>query len=71
MQIGSLNNNYTDLFQNLANAQAGEIKKAVIMEELGIKVAMASINADSIMSSFGGWELDSSIPEDSTVSFHI
>ena len=71
MQISSINSNYTDLFQDIANSQTKEIKKAAIMEELGLKVAMASITADSIMSSLGGYEMDSVIPEDSTVSFHI
>ena len=71
MQISSVNSDYSNLFQNIADTQAKEIKKAAIMEELGLKVAMASITADSIMSSLGGYEMDSVIPDDSTVSFHV
>ena len=71
MQISSVNSDYSNLFQNIADTQAKEIKKAAIMEELGLKVAMASITADSIMSSLGGYEMDSTIPDDSTVSFHV
>ena len=70
MKIGAVNN-YADLFRDTANYQAKEIKQAALMEQLGLKVAMASINADSIMSSLGGYEPDAVIPEDSTVSFHI
>lgn len=70
MQIGSMNN-YSDIFQNVADSQAKEIKKAALLEELSLRVGMASITADSIMSSLGGYEMDSEIPEDSTVSYHI
>ena len=70
MQIG-LVNNYSDIFQSVANSQAKEIKTAALLEELSTRVEMASITADSIMSSFGGYEMDSQIPENSTVSFHI
>ena len=71
MQIGSLNNAYNNLFEDIADTQVNEIKKAVIMEELGLKVGMASLTADSIISSLGGYEMDSVIPENSTISFHI
>ncbi len=71
MEISSISNNYSDIFQNLADTQAKEIKKAAIMEQLSMKVAMASLSADSIMTSLGGYEMDSEIPEDSTISFHI
>ena len=71
MQVGSIDNSYTDLFQNMADSQAKEIKKTVIMQELGLKVAMASLTADGILSSFDGYEMDSVIPENSTISFHV
>ena len=71
MEVTSISNGYSDIFQDLTDTQAKEIKKAAIMEQLSMKVAMASLTADSIMSSLGGYEMDSEIPEDSTVSFHI
>jgi len=71
MQISSISNNYADIMQDIATDQAKEIKKAAIMQELGLKVAMASLTADSILSSMGGYQMDSVIPDDSTVSFHV
>ncbi len=70
MEISS---NYTNLFEDIALSQVNEIKKAAIMEELGIKVATASMVADDIISSLAdnGWEMDEVIPEDSTVSYHV
>ena len=71
MKIGSISNSYADIMQDIAASQAKEIKKAAIMEQLGLKVAMASLTADGIMSSMSGYEMDSVIPENSTVSFHV
>lgn len=70
MEISS---NYTDIFQDLASTQVNQIKKAVIMEELGMKVAVASMVADDIATTLidGGYQMDSDIPEDSTVSYHV
>ena len=73
MEINSLSGNYADLFQDIASVQASEIRKAAVMEQLGIKVAMASLSADEIISSmaYGGYIPDSEAPEDSTISFHV
>ena len=71
MEIGSVSNGYIDLFQDITTSQVSEIKKAAIMEQLGIQLAIASDVANSICASFGGYEMDSVIPEDSTVSFHV
>ena len=71
MEIGSISNNYAELFNDMASVQAKEIQKAAIMEQLGMQVAMASNIADSICASLGGYEMDSEIPEGSTVSFHV
>ncbi len=72
MEINSVNN-YSALFQDLAATQVNEIKKAAILEELGIKVATASMVADDLIMSMAdnGYQMDSVIPEDSTVSYHV
>ena len=70
MEISS---DYTNLFEDIALSQVNEIKKAVIMEELGMKIATASMVADDMAASlvYGGYEPDEVIPEDSTISFHV
>ena len=71
MEIGAIQNNYSDFFQDIVSSQAKEIQKTVILEQLNSKILMASITADSILASFDGYEMDSAIPENSTVSFHV
>ena len=70
MEISS---NYTDILQDMLSYQVNDIKKAVIMEQLGMKVAMAAGVADDIITSLvdGGYQPDAVIPEDSTVSYHV
>ena len=71
--IDSISPDYASFLQELAASQVKDIKKAAIMEELGIKVATASMVADDIATSLigGGYQMDSVIPENSTVSFHV
>lgn len=69
MEIGSYSNSYSNMFQDIASYQSKEIKQAAVMEELSLKVTIASITADSICNSL--FEPDSVIPEDSTISFHV
>jgi hypothetical protein len=71
--ISSASSNYSYLFEDIASKQVNEIRKNAILEELNTKVAMASIVADDIMMGIAnnGYEMDSVIPENSTVSFHV
>ena len=71
--IGSLSNDYSAIFQDIAATQVNEIKKAAILEEMGIKVATAAMVADEIMTGMvdGSYQMDSVIPENSTVSYHV
>ena len=63
----------SDILQSDVSHQVNEIRKAVIMEQLGAKVATASMVADDIMTSLinGGYVPDEVIPEDSTISYHV
>jgi len=73
MEIGSVSNNYADILQELVADEVNQIKKATILEGLNMKVATASMVADDIATSLinGGYQMDSSIPEDSTLSYHV
>lgn len=72
MEINSASG-ISELLQEMVSSQAAEIKKTVILEQLGMQVAMASkISEELIMSAIdGGYQMDSEIPEDSTVSYHV
>ena len=72
MEINSASG-ISELLQDMVASQAKEIRKAAILEQMGVKVAMASkVSEELIMSAInGGYQMDSEIPEDSTVSYHV
>ncbi|MBR2069453.1 MAG: hypothetical protein IJ877_06810 [Candidatus Gastranaerophilales bacterium] len=70
MNIDSISNDYSQILQDMVETQSRQIKEAVILEELNMKMAVASTIVDSITSS-DTYQMDSVIPENSTVSYHV
>lgn len=71
--IDSLSSDYSKIFQDIASTQVNEARKSAMLAQLSTKVAASEMVAQEIASSLvnDGYEMDSTIPDDSTISFHV
>ena len=74
MDASSVSHNYGDILGDLVNDSANLIRKNAVVSKLNDDIELAQNTTNNIVQNIinnSGYEIDSKIPENSTVSFHV